>query len=44
MIELSAPAKINLFLHVVGRREDGYHELVTRMQKIDLCDKLDNPH
>ena len=40
MIELSAPAKINLFLHVVGRREDGYHELVTRMQKIDLCDKL----
>ena len=40
MIELSAPAKINLFLYVLGRREDGYHELVTRMQKIALCDKL----
>ncbi len=40
MIELSAPAKVNLFLHVLGRREDGYHELVTRMQKIDLCDTL----
>ncbi|MEE4166419.1 MAG: 4-(cytidine 5'-diphospho)-2-C-methyl-D-erythritol kinase [Desulfocapsaceae bacterium] len=40
MIELLAPAKINLFLSILGRREDGYHELVTRMQKIDLCDHL----
>lgn len=40
MIELSAPAKINLFLHILHRRQDGYHELVTRMQKIDLCDRL----
>ncbi len=40
MIELSAPAKVNLFLSILGRREDGYHELVTRMQKIDLCDIL----
>jgi len=41
MIELLAPAKINLFLHVVHRRDDGYHELVTRMQKVDLCDRLE---
>jgi len=40
VIELSAPAKINLYLHVLRRREDGYHELVTRMQKIALCDRL----
>ena len=40
-ITLQAPAKINLYLHVVGRRPDGYHELVTRMQKLDLCDRLD---
>lgn len=41
MIEISAPAKINLFLYVLNRREDGYHELVTRMQKIDLCDRVE---
>lgn len=40
MLEITAPAKINLFLHVLNRRVDGYHELVTRMQKIDLCDRL----
>ena len=39
-IELQAPAKVNLSLHVTGRREDGYHELVTRMQKLDYCDRL----
>ena len=39
-ITLQAPAKINLYLHVVGRRPDGYHELVTRMQKLDLCDRI----
>ncbi len=37
---LSAPAKINLFLHVVGKRSDGYHNLITWMQKIDLCDVI----
>jgi 4-diphosphocytidyl-2-C-methyl-D-erythritol kinase len=37
-IELPAPAKVNLSLHVTGLREDGYHELVTRMQKLDCCD------
>jgi 4-diphosphocytidyl-2-C-methyl-D-erythritol kinase len=35
-----SPAKINLFLHVVGRRSDGYHELETLFQFIDLCDQI----
>ena len=35
-----APAKLNLFLHVTGRRPDGYHELQTLFQLIDLCDTL----
>jgi 4-diphosphocytidyl-2-C-methyl-D-erythritol kinase len=33
-----APAKINLCLHVLGRRFDGYHELAMAMQRVDLCD------
>jgi 4-diphosphocytidyl-2-C-methyl-D-erythritol kinase len=36
----SAPAKLNLFLHVTGRRPDGYHELQTVFQLIDLCDTI----
>jgi 4-diphosphocytidyl-2-C-methyl-D-erythritol kinase len=35
-----APAKLNLFLHIVGRRADGYHELQTCFQFIDLCDEI----
>jgi 4-diphosphocytidyl-2-C-methyl-D-erythritol kinase len=35
-----APAKLNLFLHVLGRRPDGYHEIQTVYQLIDLCDSL----
>ena len=35
-----APAKLNLFLHVVGRREDGYHLLQTLFRFIDLQDTL----
>ena len=35
-----APAKINLFLHVTGRRSDGYHTLQTLYQFVDLCDVL----
>ena len=35
-----APAKLNLFLHVLGRRADGYHELQTVYQLIDLADEL----
>jgi 4-diphosphocytidyl-2-C-methyl-D-erythritol kinase len=35
-----APAKLNLFLHVTGRRADGYHELQTVFQLIELCDTV----
>ena len=35
-----APAKLNLFLHVTGQRADGYHELQTLFQLIDLSDEL----
>ena len=35
------PAKVNLGLHVVGKREDGYHEIVTIFQAIDLHDVLE---
>lgn len=37
---LFSPAKINLFLRVLGRRQDGYHELATLIQTIDLADTL----
>lgn len=36
-----APAKINLFLHITGRRADGYHLLQTAFQFLDICDELD---
>lgn len=35
-----APAKLNLFLHVTGRRDDGYHLLQTVFQFVDFCDEL----
>lgn len=35
-----APAKLNLFLHVIGRRPDGYHELQTVFRFIDAADRL----
>ncbi len=35
-----APAKLNLFLHVTGRRPDGYHELQTVFQFLDFGDRL----
>ena len=35
-----APAKINLFLHVIGRRADGYHLLQTVFRFIDFGDTL----
>jgi len=39
-MKISAPAKINLFLHVLGRRDDGYHELRTLMCCIGLHDTV----
>ncbi len=38
--EWPAPAKLNLFLHLVGRREDGYHYLQSVFRLIDCCDRL----
>jgi len=38
--DLPAPAKLNLFLHVVGRRPDGYHLLQSAFVLIDWCDTL----
>lgn len=35
-----SPAKLNLFLHITGQRENGYHELQTIFQLIDLCDDM----
>ncbi len=39
--DVPAPAKLNLFLHVVGQRPDGYHLLQTAFRFVDLCDSLD---
>jgi 4-diphosphocytidyl-2-C-methyl-D-erythritol kinase len=39
-LSLPAPAKLNLFLHITGRRADGYHELQTLFQLIDYSDTL----
>ena len=39
-LTLPAPAKLNLFLHVTGRRPDGYHELQTVFQLLDYGDTL----
>lgn len=40
MIRWPAPAKLNLFLHITGRRADGYHELQTAFQFLDYGDEL----
>jgi 4-diphosphocytidyl-2-C-methyl-D-erythritol kinase len=40
LYDLPAPAKLNLFLHVVGRRPDGYHLLQSVFTLIDWCDTL----
>jgi 4-diphosphocytidyl-2-C-methyl-D-erythritol kinase len=40
IFEVCAPAKLNLFLHVVGRRADGYHLLQSVFVLIDWCDTL----
>jgi 4-diphosphocytidyl-2-C-methyl-D-erythritol kinase len=40
LYDVSAPAKLNLFLHVIGRRADGYHLLQSPFVLIDWCDTL----
>lgn len=39
-LTLPAPAKVNLMLHIIGQRPDGYHLLETVMQFVDWCDVL----
>lgn len=41
VLSLFAPAKLNLFLHVTGRRADGYHEIQTLFQLLDHGDRVD---
>ena len=40
-LTLAAPAKLNLFLHVTGRRGDGYHTLESLFVLIDLADTIE---
>jgi 4-diphosphocytidyl-2-C-methyl-D-erythritol kinase len=40
LYDVPAPAKLNLFLHITGRRPDGYHELQSVFMLIDWCDTL----
>ncbi len=39
-LTLPAPAKLNLFLHITGRRDDGYHQLQTVFQILDYSDEI----
>jgi 4-diphosphocytidyl-2-C-methyl-D-erythritol kinase len=39
-IKILAPAKVNLYLKVTGKRPDGYHELVSVMQALELADEI----
>ncbi|MDO9527601.1 MAG: 4-(cytidine 5'-diphospho)-2-C-methyl-D-erythritol kinase [Syntrophales bacterium] len=41
MVTKRSPAKVNLHLRVLGRRENGYHDIVTLMQMISLYDEMD---
>jgi len=40
LYDVPAPAKLNLFLHITGRRADGYHLLQSAMMLVDWCDRL----
>jgi 4-diphosphocytidyl-2-C-methyl-D-erythritol kinase len=40
LLHVPAPAKLNLFLHITGRRADGYHLIQSVFQLIDWCDSL----
>lgn len=39
-LTVRAPAKINLFLHILGQKPNGYHELQTLFHFLDLCDEV----
>lgn len=39
-VSLKAPAKINLYLRVLGKRDDGYHEIESLMQAVDIYDEI----
>jgi len=39
-LEKNSPCKVNLLLNILGRRADGFHELETVMQPVNLCDRL----
>lgn len=40
-MKIEAPAKVNLILNILGKRDDGYHEVEMLMQAIDLCDTVE---
>jgi 4-diphosphocytidyl-2-C-methyl-D-erythritol kinase len=40
-ITLKSPAKLNLYLKILNKRKDGYHNIKTVFEKIDLCDELE---
>jgi 4-diphosphocytidyl-2-C-methyl-D-erythritol kinase len=40
MLKLKSPAKINLYLRILRRRQDGYHDIVTLFEKIDIFDEI----
>ena len=40
-LQLTAPAKVNYRLDVLGKRSDGYHDLRMIMQRVDLCDEIE---
>ena len=40
-LEKKSPCKVNLLLNILGKRADGFHELETVMQPVNLCDELE---
>ena len=40
IVRVLSPAKINLVLRVTGKRPDGYHNLLSLMCRVDLCDEI----
>lgn len=40
MITKASPAKVNLYLRVLRKREDGYHDILSLMQRVSLCDEM----